>query len=164
MAALAPASAVRAPRRVPPALAEAYAFAARLLERAAPLADLLLRLFVASVFFRSGLTKIASWSGTLSLFENVYSVPLLPPHLAAWLGTGVELGMPVLLALGLGTRFAAGVLFVFNIVAVVSYADLSPAGLADHRMWGLMLLVTLTHGAGALSLDRAVARRWPRGG
>jgi putative oxidoreductase len=34
-------------------------------------------------------------------------VPLLSPHAAAYLGTAAELGLPVLLALGIGTRFAA---------------------------------------------------------
>jgi len=126
----------------------------------APLADLAVRVFVAAVFFQSGLTKIANWSSTLSLFENEYAVPLLPPAIAAFLGTGVELFFPVLLVLGLGTRFAAFVLFVFNIVAVVSYPDLGAAGLKDHQLWGLLLLVTLLHGPGALSLDRLIGRRW----
>jgi putative oxidoreductase len=130
----------------------------RALGRGAPLADLAVRLYVASVFFQSGLTKIASWQSTLSLFENEYAVPLLPPELAAWLGTGVELAFPVLLVLGLGTRFAAFVLFVFNIVAAVSYPDLGAAGLKDHQLWGLLLAVTLLHGPGALSLDRAIGR------
>lgn len=123
-----------------------------------PLVDLALRLFVAQVFFQSGLSKIASWSSTLSLFENEYAVPLLPPELAAVMGTGVELGFPVLLALGLGTRFAAFVLFVFNIVAVVSYPDLGEVGLKDHQTWGLLLLVTLLHGPGKLSLDHLFRR------
>ena len=125
----------------------------------APLADLAVRLFVATVFFQSGLTKIANWDSTLSLFENEYAVPLLPSNLAAFLGTGVELLFPVLLVAGLGTRFAAFVLFVFNIVAVVSYPDLGAAGLKDHQLWGLLLLVTLLHGPGALSLDRLIGRR-----
>jgi putative oxidoreductase len=112
------------------------AHAGRVLGRGAPLADLAVRLFVAAVFFQSGLTKIASWDSTLALFENVYAVPLLPPALAAFVGTGVELVFPVLLVLGAGTRFAAFVLFVFNIVAVVSYPDLGAAGLKDHQLWG----------------------------
>ena len=132
----------------------------RVLGFGAPLADLAVRLFVAVVFFQSGLTKIANWSSTVSLFENEYAVPLLPPQLAAFLGTGVELFFPVLLVLGLGTRFAAFVLFVFNIIAVVSYPDLGAAGLKDHQLWGLLLLVTLLHGPGALSLDRLIGRRW----
>jgi len=134
------------------------AHAGRVLGRGAPLADLAVRLFVAAVFFQSGLTKIANWDSTLALFENVYAVPLLPPALAAFVGTGVELVFPVLLVLGAGTRFAAFVLFVFNIVAVVSYPDLGAAGLKDHQLWGLLLAVTLLHGPGAVSLDRALAR------
>jgi putative oxidoreductase len=133
--------------------------AARRLDSLAPLVDLGVRLFVAAVFFRSGLAKLASWDATLSLFESEYAVPLLPPELAAYLGTGVELAFPILLALGLGSRFAACVLFVFNIVAVVSYPDLGAAGLKDHQTWGLLLLVTLLHGPGALSLDRLIGRR-----
>ena len=129
------------------------------LDTLAPLADLAVRLLVANVFFQSGLSKLASWSTTVSLFENEYAVPLLPPEAAAFLGTGVELVFPVLLALGLGSRFAAFVLFVFNIVAVVSYPDLGAVGLKDHQTWGLLLLVTLLHGPGALSLDRLLGRR-----
>ena len=134
--------------------------ATRGLQALAPAVDLVVRLFVASVFFKSGLTKIATWSSTISLFENEYAVPLLPPELAAFLGTGVELVFPVLLAIGLGTRFSAFVLFVFNIVAVVSYPDLGAVGLRDHQTWGLLLLVTLLHGPGKLSLDHLVARRF----
>ena len=104
-----------------PRLVALAARAGRCLGIGAPLADLGVRLFVAAVFFQSGLTKIANWDSTLSLFENEYAVPLLPSNVAAYLGTGVELFFPVLLVLGLGTRFAAFVLFVFNIVAVVSY-------------------------------------------
>jgi putative oxidoreductase len=129
------------------------------LDTLAPIVDLAVRIGVATVFFKSGLSKLASWSSTVSLFENEYAVPLLPPELAAYLGTGVELAFPVLLALGLGSRFAAFVLFVFNIVAVVSYPDLGAAGLKEHQTWGLLLLVTLLHGPGALSLDRLIGRR-----
>lgn len=126
----------------------------------APVLDLGLRLLVASVFFQSGLTKIASWSSTVALFENEYAVPLLPPELAAYIGTGVELCLPVLLVLGLGTRASAGVLFVFNIIAVISYPDLSEVGLKDHQYWGLLLLVTLFHGPGRLSLDHLIRRKF----
>ena len=132
--------------------------AGRALGYGAPLADLAVRLFVAAVFFQSGLTKIANWNSTLSLFENEYAVPLLPPAIAAFLGTGVELFFPILLVVGFGTRFAAFALFVFNIVAVVSYPDLGTAGLKDHQLWGLLLLVTLLHGPGAISLDRLLGR------
>jgi putative oxidoreductase len=119
-----------------------------------------IRLLLASVFFQAGMTKIASWSTTLALFENEYQVPFLSPELAAYLGTGVELFFPVLLVLGLGSRLAAVVLFVFNIIAVVSYPDLSEVGLKDHQYWGLLLLATLSYGPGKLSLDHLIRRRF----
>jgi putative oxidoreductase len=137
--------------------------AVRGLSALAPAVDLAVRLLAASVFFKSGLTKIASWDSTLSLFENEYAVPFLPPEIAALLGTGVELFFPVLLVLGLGSRFSAFVLFVFNIIAVISYPDLGAAGLHDHQTWGLLLLVTLLHGPGALSLDHLIGRHFMRG-
>ena len=139
--------------------------AARGLQVLAPSVDLLIRVLVASAFFKSGLTKIASWNSTVSLFQNEYAVPLLPPEVAALLGTSVELFFPVVLVLGLGSRFAAAVLFVFNIVAVISYPDLGEVGLRDHQTWGLLLLVTLLHGPGKLSLDHLIGRRFfgPRG-
>ncbi|MGR9086504.1 MAG: DoxX family protein [Gammaproteobacteria bacterium] len=118
-----------------------------------PVGDLLLRCWVGYAFFVSGLTKIQTWDSTLYLFENEYAVPLLPPAVAAYLGTAVELGFPVLLSIGLMGRFAAFALFLFNIVAVLSYPDLGAAGLEQHRVWGIMLLVSLLHGPGKLSLD-----------
>jgi putative oxidoreductase len=124
------------------------------------LADLGVRLWVANVFFTAGLTKISNWSSTLALFESEYHVPLLPPELAAYLGTAAELGLPVFIALGLGTRFAALALFLFNIVAAVSYPDLSELGLKDHQVWGLLILVTLLHGPGKLSLDHLLQKKF----
>jgi putative oxidoreductase len=130
------------------------------LDSLSPLADLLLRLWVAYAFWVSGLTKIQTWDSTLYLFENEYSVPVLPPEFAAYLGTFVELAFPPLLAFGLLGRFAALVLFVFNPIAVISYPDLNAAGLEQHKVWGLMLLVILCHGPGRLSLDHWITRRW----
>ena len=132
----------------------------QLLDAASPAVDLLIRVLAGLVFFQSGLTKISNWSSTVSLFENVYAVPLLPPETAALLGTGVELFFPVLLVIGFGSRLAAAVLFVFNIVAVVSYPDLGEVGLKDHQTWGLLLLVTLLHGPGKLSLDHLLGARF----
>jgi len=131
-----------------------------ILDRLTPIGDLLLRLWVAHAFWVSGLTKIQSWDSTLYLFQEEYSVPLLPPEIAASLGTAVELAFPVLLAFGLLGRFAAGVLFLFNIVAVISYPDLNAAGLEQHKVWGIMLLVCLLHGPGKLSLDHWIGRRF----
>ncbi|WP_284617217.1 DoxX family protein [Aquabacterium humicola] len=130
------------------------------LEWGTPALDLLVRVFVASVFFKAGLTKIASWETTLALFENEYAVPLLPVALAAFLATAAELAFPVMLVLGLGTRIAALGLFVLNAVAVISYPEIGEVGLKDHQHWGLLLLVSLLHGPGALSLDHLIGRRF----
>lgn len=124
----------------------------------APVADLGLRLWVGIVFLKSGLAKIQSMESTIMLFENEYQVPLLSPEIAAYLGTFTELVFPILLIIGLGGRFSALVLFLFNIAAVISYPTLNPAGVEQHQIWGLMLLVTLLHGPGRLSLDHFLGR------
>ena len=139
-------------------LARPYSAIARLLDILAPLFDLGVRLWVAWVFFRSGLSKIQSWDSTLKLFEYEYEVPLLPPDIAAYAGTAAELSLPVLVALGLVSRMSALALFVFNLVAVISYTsflfgDNGAAGLQQHILWGVMLLFTVFHGPGKLSLD-----------
>jgi putative oxidoreductase len=124
----------------------------------APIFDLAIRLYIASVFFKSGLVKIQSWESTLALFENEYAVAVLPPELAAYLGTATELIVPVFLVLGLGARLAALVLFGFNIIAATSYPDISVAGIKDHILWGCLLAVSFFHGPGKLSLDRLILR------
>ncbi|HEU4353188.1 MAG TPA: DoxX family protein [Burkholderiales bacterium] len=132
------------------------------LEAGAHALDLAIRLYVAQVFFRSGLLKIGNWDGTLYLFENEYRVPFLPPEAAAWLGTFAELFFPVFLALGLAARFAAAALFVFNLVAVVSFWHVlsgNQAALNSHWYWGVLLAVTLLHGPGRLSLDHWIWNR-----
>ena len=132
------------------------------LAMATPLLDLWIRWDVASAFFRSGLTKIDSWDKTVFLFQEEYHVPLLPPEVAAALGTFGELFFPLLLLLGLAGRFSALSLSFVNIVAVISYWHVlgkNEAALASHYYWGLLLLVTLLHGPGKLSLDHWIRRR-----
>jgi putative oxidoreductase len=118
------------------------------------------RCWVALAFFRSGLTKLRDWDTTLALFQDEYRVPLLDPSVAAWLGTGGELVLPVLLVLGLAGRFAAAGLSVVNVVAVLSLAEIAPAALLQHQWWGSLLLTVLLWGPGAWSLDHALWRRW----
>ena len=144
-------------------LAPALRRATGWLDTLQPLALLAARLYVAQVFFLSGLTKIRDWETTLALFENEYQVPLLPPALAAWMGTGGELLLPVLLALGLAGRFAAVGLSVVNVVAVLSLAEIAPAALQQHQFWGSLLLGLLLWGPGRLSLDAWIGRRFGGG-
>jgi putative oxidoreductase len=119
------------------------------------------RLYVAQVFFLSGLTKLRDWSSTLALFNDIYQVPLLPPAVAAYLGTAGELVLPVLLALGLAGRFAGAGLFVVNLVAVLSLSadDLTPAAQAQHALWGVLALGVALFGAGRWSVDHLRMRR-----
>lgn len=130
------------------------------LERLQPVALLVARLYVAHIFFLSGLTKIRDWSTTVALFTDEYHVPFLSPEVAAAMGAGGELVLPVLLALGLGGRFAAAGLFVMNIVAVISYTDITPAGVQQHNLWGALLLVIVLWGPGKLSLDCTWLKRF----
>ena len=124
-------------------LIRVYFTASHLPEYLAPIMDIGLRLYLANVFFKSGLTKVQSWDSTLYLFHDVYAVPLLPPDVAAYLATSAELGLSTLLVLGLFGRFAAAGLSILNVVAVISYADLSEAGFNQHISWGILLGVLL---------------------
>ena len=111
----------------------------------------------------SGYLKVATWENTLFLFENEYRVPLLPSHVAALVGTTGELVFPVLLILGIAGRLSAIGLFAVNAMAVVSYAHVLlsegfEAALAQHVLWGFMLIVIATYGPGKVSLDYLLAR------
>jgi putative oxidoreductase len=136
-----------------------YTGFANLLDKLQPIFALAMRLYVARVFIMSGWLKVSRWDSTLALFQNDYHVPVLSPQVAAVLGTSAELGLPILLALGIGTRAAALALFLFNIVAVISYPDLSDAGLKDHYLWGALMLVIAIYGPGRLSVDHWFVRR-----
>ena len=112
------------------------------------------RLYVAWVFFKSGLVKIKDMENTILLFEYEYVVPVLDPTTAAYLATAGELILPVLLALGLFARKAAVGLFIVNYVAVISLEDIPAAAYNLHVVWGLMLLAVIIWGAEKLSADK----------
>ena len=124
-----------------------------------PLAQLAARVYVGSVFFRAGMSKLRDWDSTLALFIDEYHVPLLDPTVAAFMGTGAELALPVLLVAGLFGRVAAAGLSVLNVVAVLSLMDVADAALQGHLFWGSLLAALLLWGPGAWSLDFFV---WPR--
>jgi putative oxidoreductase len=136
---------------------------AGLIDRLQPLLLLAARLYVSLIFFRAGMLKLADWSSTLVLFRETYKVPVLPPELAATIGTFGELVFPVLIVLGLAGRLSAAGLFVVNVMAVVSYLDLfgfeCPAGINSHYYWGSILLALVVFGPGRISADEFVLRR-----
>lgn len=117
------------------------------------LPELVLRLGVSLVFFRSFLAKITSWDTTILLFENEYNVPLLPPGFAAVLATGIELAGPVMLVLGLGTRLAAAAMLGMTaVIQIFVY----PGSYPDHLLWAGPLLYLMLRGPGAWSIDARI--------
>jgi len=125
-----------------------------------PLLLLFTRLWVASIFLKSGYLKITTWDSTLYLFEEEYQVPFVPWEMAAYLGTAAELILPVFIILGLLTRPMAVALFMVNVTAVVSYPVLWDGGFFDHQLWGAMILMNIVWGAGTLSVDHILKKRF----
>ncbi len=122
-----------------------------------------IRGFVSWQFFKAGVLKLQDWDSTLSLFREEYAVPLLPPELAAVMGAGGELILPILIVLGIFSRPAAIGLFMVNAMAVISYPQLwsfeCPAAINDHLYWGLLITSLFFFGPGRFSLDYFLKRR-----
>lgn len=145
--------AVGFPKRVASATTSGYRRLVRVLESLIPVFDLSVRLYLAHIFWTGGMVKLSSWISTVMLFTMVYDVPLLPPEIAAYLATAIELGGSFLLAIGLGGRWAALSLFGLNIVATISYGQLSDAAMKEAFYWGILFLYFVLHGPGLLSAD-----------
>ena len=126
----------------------------------APLVLLAIRLWMADIFFRSGLLKIQNLSGAVFLFTEIHPVPFVAPWLAAYLVTTIELICPTLLALGLAARLAALPMLAMALVIQFVIGAADPAfHLTEHYYWMFLLLVIVTKGPGRLSLDCLLARR-----
>jgi putative oxidoreductase len=89
-------------------------------------------------------------------------VPVLPPELAALMGTAGEIALPILLVLGLAGRIPALGLSVVNAVAVISLMEVAPAALQQHTSWGVVLAALALFGSGRWALDGPVARWFAR--
>lgn len=139
-------------------ISNAWAPITRLLDALQPLAALAARVYVAQVFFLSGLTKLRDWGTSVALFTDEYKVPLLSPTVAAVLATAGELVLPVLLVVGLAGRFSAIGLFVVNAVAVIALSEIAPAALQQHILWGALLAALAIYGMGPWSVDRWLKR------
>lgn len=134
------------------------------------------RFSVAAVFWKSGQTKIEGLavdlvSGTfelgvprlspsaVDLFRDEYRLPLLSPELGAALAALGEHVLPMLLLLGLGTRFAAlGLLLMTAVIQGLVY----PAAYPTHGVWAAVLLWLMVRGPGVVSVDHVMAARWSR--
>lgn len=132
---------------------------------------LALRFAIAVPFFKSGLTKwdgfFALSAGARFLFEQEFRLhifgseyPYPAPILAATLAGIGEIVLPILLVLGLGTRFAA-----LGILAMTAVIQLTvPEGWANfHLPWAAMALTLAVYGGGPLALDRVIGLGARRG-
>ena len=124
------------------------------------LVQLVMRVALAVPFWRSGILK---WDGFLKLSDTAvmlfsdefmlhlpggpYHFPA--PAVMAFLSGCGEITFPVLLVLGLGTRFAAlGLLFMTLIVELTV-----PDGWPIHLTWAAMALGIMAWGPGRISMD-----------
>jgi NADH dehydrogenase/putative oxidoreductase len=119
--------------------------------RLAPLFDLFIRLWLASIFFTSGMLKLDGWWATVQLYTSEHPIPGLSPQLAAIIGTGIELICPILLVAGLMTRLAAIPLLLTTAFLQLTYKDLN-----IHLYWMMLLGYLVVRGAGAISLDHFI--------
>jgi putative oxidoreductase len=118
------------------------------------LLELGMRVAVGATFFRSGMNKFESFDTAIELFREEYRLPLLPPEIAAYLGTAVELSAPVLLVVGLFARLGAAALLAMTLtIQFLVY----PGNWPEHLMWASILAYVLTRGPGTLSIDRLIA-------
>ncbi len=121
---------------------------------------LVARLAAASVFWRSGQTKVEGFlhikDNTFFLFPEEYKVPLLPPETAAYLTTYAEHIFSVCLVVGLASRLSAlGLMLMTLVIQVFIY----PTGWPEHILWFAALLLIVARGPGAISLDHLI---WSR--
>jgi putative oxidoreductase len=112
------------------------------------------RFAVAAIFFYSGRTKVEGLltvtDGAYALFREEYKVPLLPPEIAAHAAAYSEHLFPLLLVLGLFTRFSAlALLAMTTVIQIFVYPDAWPT----HLSWATLMLYLIGRGPGALSLD-----------
>lgn len=114
-----------------------------------------LRFGVAWIFWSSAQVKLINWQRTIEFFTEEYRVPILPPELAANMALAIEIACPILLVLGLLTRFA--VLVLLGMTAVIQIF-VYPEAWPTHLQWTAMMLVLLCRGAGRLSADHFLWR------
>jgi putative oxidoreductase len=121
---------------------------------------LVARVGIGAVFFYSGRTKVEGFlsvtDGAVALFADEYKLPLLRPELGAHLAAYAEHLFPLLLLLGLFTRFSALALLGMTVVIQLF---VYPAAWPTHLSWAAILLLLMGRGGGAWSADRLVGIR-----
>jgi len=130
------------------------------------LTQFVLRCALAVPFWRSGVNK---WDGFLQLndvaillFSSEFQLhlpggpyPFPAPAITAFAAGSAEILLPILLVLGLATRFAAIGLLVMTLVVQLTVPD----GWPLHVTWAAMALGIMAWGPGRLSLDHLIKER-----
>ncbi len=119
----------------------------------APVWDLAARLYLGWAFFKSGMLRFADYmngnfSNQIFLFELEHPVPFLSPEIAAYGATAGELILPVLLVLGLFSRFAAAGLLIMTAIIELTYIHS-----LQHILWAFLGASIFVKGGGRLALD-----------
>lgn len=138
------------------------------------LIGLLGRFSIAAIFWKSGQTKVQGFAidivggefhfgmpqlsdSVVALFRDEYRLPLVPPEIAAPMAAFAEHLFPLLILIGLATRFSALALLVMTAtIQLLVYPDAYPT----HGVWAAVLLFLIAKGPGAVSIDRLIARRF----
>ena len=127
------------------------------------------RLAIGWVFWRSAQTKFSGWDflgqhwqfynlsqSTFMLFEYEYDLPVIPPDVAAYLGTFAEFSLSLAIFIGLFTRLSAlALLGMTAVIQILVYPDAWPT----HIFWAVALLFLLKNGGGTLSIDRLLFKK-----
>jgi putative oxidoreductase len=120
---------------------------------------LITRISIAGVFWQSGQTKVDGWhlsDSAIELFRSEYHLPLIDPTIAAYSSAVAEHLFPVLLVIGLTTRFAALALLIMTlIIEIFVYPDAWPT----HGTWAACFLILMTRGPGLVSADHLIFSR-----
>jgi uncharacterized membrane protein YphA (DoxX/SURF4 family) len=138
-------------------LVNSYKKFLHILNWASPAMMLVIRLWIAHIFWASGTLKISNWSNTIWLFTNEHPVPGMPPLVAAIFGTTFELSCPVLLTLGLMSRLATLPLLVMTAVINFTYDNN-----IEHTYWAMLLGMILFYGPGKLSVDYWIGKKYAK--
>lgn len=135
---------------------------------------LLARFSIAAIFWKSGQTKVQGFAldivsgefhfgwprlsdSAVALFREEYRLPLIAPELGALMAASAEHFFPLLILLGLATRFSAlALLGMTTVIQLFVYPDAYPT----HGVWAAVLLFIIAKGPGPLSLDHLIARRF----
>lgn len=131
------------------------------------------RFSIAAVFWNSGQTKVQGFAinlvsgefklgwpslsdSALALFQDEYKLPFIPPELAAPMAAAAEHVLPLLILIGLATRFSALALLGMTLVIQLF---VYPGAYATHGTWAALLLYLMALGPGRLSVDHWLASR-----